>query len=934
MNRRTIIGQSFICIIISLLSGYCHAQFAPETNEMQHVQDIHFPDGNEFVASINDTVVFQIEMDFFIASKYPPKYVPSLCKDGMCFGQGSTINNSQTFPTLTINVNLEVKSDQSFGTWGLHIADHVAWADSFPMLAHIYINNAAVVENAGNDDILWCHESETYNYVKLDEPPKCPPLSSEMAPTEIGTLTVYVDNYMVQSQPAWTCKVIINRIRLKCVHLQQTEEPQRESIESVSVEECQQWYTNKTCKHGTMEKFGDDGSSWMTDNGLKVNYNHWFRVCVKGKHQDYTSYNCLMNEVPITYQAPFTELFSAATGSLPLSTLATHGTMRAFKTIAWSAESSDNFMHVCRKVISLTLRVTKTTYQDLKAASQHKALHGAHTPTNDTVYQFMAVDKSAVMYVVEEKDRTTLKAIEAGSCGDEYTDTFTSNSLVLQYVADSYLVMIGKARYTGANHHPTFSGFHQHPLYVKADEHTNAQRSSVASSALMCGVVNMKSDTHECQNGTAVSKRRKREVNPEVPDIIQARLDYLEAKQKKKSEEWVRQLAHQTCLQQRRVHFLQTMQLDIEPSDTFSSYAKRRVHVVPRGDIHALQHCVRISCTKLHVIPSLKTTHAPMQSLYENKGVFISENMVFSRPIVQFNQSGDTVTAQLQHKYYLNPYLTHITRHEKKEQRESKENGVPYVQFFQVCDQYYIFEENEFVSTVEVGEAGTEQHLVREFKNGLPEYRLEVAGADNQNGISGSSISMLIKSFATFTTAHLTVPEASFYGLRKSSYYTQEAVLSQVHTLQDAIAITARLQENALFNEAQYGREEIHATVNTMSEVTTALRDGAIMSGNTIGGFIGSTVGSATGMTVKSFTDIASDGITHLMDSIFSKVMNIIGNVGGIWAIIVTIAVVVAYRRKLNLFDEFFGRKQNKETDEEMESKRWLHDFNKKENFQ
>ena len=32
-------------------------------------------------------------------------------------------------------------------------------------------------------------------------------------------------------------------------------------------------------------------------------------------------------------------------------------------------------------------------------------------------------------------------------------------------------------------------------------------------------------------------------------------------------------------------------------------------------------------------------------------------------------------------------------------------------------------------------------------------------------------------------------------------------------------------------------------------EVTTALRDGAIMSGNTIGGFIGSTVGSATGMT-------------------------------------------------------------------------------------
>jgi hypothetical protein len=876
------------------------------------VQDIHFPGGNEFLASAGDQIDFVIEMAYFNVSNYPDRYIPQLCKGDICLGQDRIIKNrTQPYPTLVIFCQLVVQSDSFYGTWGLYISQHVGMETgrySSPLLAHIHVNKLTQGEKEGRDDILWCHDSETINYVKLDGPPRCPLPQTMAAPTEMGSLTIYVDNYKVQTQPAWTCKVIVHKIRMKCVHLQQTKEPQRDSIESVDVDVCRQWYRDKSCKYGSMTSFGNPGwLSWKTDNPLKVSYNHWNAVCGwGGKPRYYTSYNCLMDEVDITYQSPFVSLFSAATGSLPLESLTTHGMKKTFKTIAWSPESSNAFRHVCRKVISLTLRVTKTTYSDRKAASQHKALHGSHIRTNNTVYQFMAADSNAVLYVVQEKDRTSLKAIDAGSCGDEYPDTFVSNSLILQYVTDSYLAISGKARYTGVNHYPTSIDFQHDPEYAKANEHTNSERTSDASDILMCGATNMKSDTHECQGGKAVSKRMKREVNPEIPDIIQARLDYLEAKQIESSQEWVRQLTHQACLEQRRIHFLQTMQLDIDPSATFSSYAKQHVHVVPRGDIYSLQHCVRLDCTTIHVIPSLKTTYPPMREVYEEKGVFISEHMAFYRPIVQFIHTVKTVTAQLQTKHYVNPYLTYVTRYDKKKHRESKENPVLDIKFFEICGQYYIFEENILVSTVKVAEAGTEQHIIREYTKHRVNYSEEVDG-------SGQTISMIIKSFATFAPAHLTVPEAAFYGLRKASYYTQDAILSQVYSLRDAIAATMRLTDTVIYTEAQVGREDIHSTVNMMGDILGGLRDISVAGGEAIGGFVGSAIGSATGMAVESFTDMAASGISTFMDSIFSRVVQIIGIVGGYWAIVVTLIylAIAGYKKNFNIFAKSSDTKGN-----------------------
>ena len=909
------------CLLLSLVLSSCSTQFAPETDEVQHVQDIHFPDGNEFTAAVNDTVTFQIDMENFNGTEYPAGSVPALCKDGLCFGQASMLNDSSPVPgyfTLFVTVRLVITSGTEYGTWGLYYTGRVEGAYHSPLLALIHINNVTLVERDGKHDILWCHDSESFSYVKLDGPPECPTPKVKTAPTEMGSLTVYVDNYKVQTQQAWTCKLIVHTIRVKCVHLQQTREPQRDSINSVDLDTCRQWYRDKRCKSGVMTSFGDPGTlSWKTDNPLRVSFNHWNSVCGwGGKPRYFTSYNCLMDEVAITYQAPFVDLFSAATGVLPLASLNTHGVKRPFKTIAWSNESSWAFMHVCRKVISLTLRVAKTTYGNRRTASQHKALHGLHIPTNNTMYQFMATDSNAVMYMVQEKDRTSLKAVDAGSCGDEYPDTFTSNSLILQYVSDAYLVINHKARYTGVNHHPTSVGSGQNPVYAKADVHVNLWRTSDPSDLLMCGAVSMKSDTHMCRGGKAVNKRPKRQVNPEIPEIIQARLDYLEAKQLNSSDEWVRQLTHQACLEQRRIHFLQTMQLDIDPSATFSSYAKQHVHVVPRGDLHSLQHCARIDCAAIDVVPSLKTTYPPMRDVYSDKGVLISATMAFYRPIVQFTHTGKTVTAQLQTKHYVHPYLTFVTRYDNKKHHESKENAVLDVKFFEICGQYYIFEENTLVSQVKVADAGTEQHLIREHTRNQLKYSDNVVKAGNNNTPSsdGSVISMLIKSFATFAPAHLNVPDAAFYGLRKASYYTQDAILSQVHSLRDAIAATVRLQDAVIYTEAQIGREDIHSTVNMMGDIFGGLRDVSIASGEAIGGFFGAAIGSTAGMAVESFTGMATHGITTFMDSVFTRVVQIIGIIGGYWAIVVTLVymAIAAHKKNWNIFISSSDRKGNR----------------------
>lgn len=880
--------KTVICTLL-LAVPLCCAQFAP--NDDENMYDIHFPEGNEFVAQINDSIKFRIELEDPNGNLDASKgFKTLLCKDGICETQPSHMLKNTT--VVIIKCDLTIKASNFYGTWGLHVNNYKT--NNPPISAHVHIIDALKLKKKQTGDILWCHESETLNYLKLDNPPECPMPRKKHAYVETGSLTVYVDNYQVQSQPAWTCKLLVHRVRLKCVHLQQIPEPLSDSIEPVDVEVCRQWFTKKSCEYGNMESFGE-GSSWKTDNALKISYNHWFSVCgVGGKPRYFTSRNCLMDRVPITYQAPFVNLFSAATGTLPLTALATHGMKTPFKTIAWSPKSSQAFKHVCRKTISFTSRVTRTIYVDINAASHHKALHGYTVPDNNTVYQFLSTDKQAVLYVAYEKDRTTLKALHAGHCGDEYRDTFTSNSLVLQFVSDSYLALSKTARYTGVTHHPTMIDYHDDHRYSSASKHVNLWRTADASDLLICDVANITSETHFCHNGTAQPRtRRKRKATlHELLDITQARLDYLEHKQAEYSAEVARQLTYQSCIEQRRIHFLQTMQLNIDPSATFSSYTKSAVHVVPRGDLHSLQHCVRLDCATIEVVPSLETTYSPLRKVYEDKGVFISERLVFSRPIIQFTHAGQTLTAQLQTKHYVNPHLTFVNRCNRKG-RGSLENAVIDVKFFEICGQYYIFEENRLVSTVKVAEAGSEQHIIREYKEKRATYR----ESSNSSVSTNSSSSMLIKAFATFAPVHLEVPEAAFYGLRKSSYFTQDIIFSQVRTLQEAIAATVRLQDAMMYTEAKIGREHIHSTVNTMGDIIGGMRDASIGAGKAIGDFVGSTIGSGTGMIAKSFADKASKGIATLMKSLFWLVFEIIGIIGGYWAIVATCIFLMIIRR-------------------------------------
>lgn len=918
-KRKVSVGLHLSVLLIIMIS--CHAQFAPESDNMEYVPDVHFPTGNEFTASIGDTVTFPVVLENFNFTFCEIKTCrPMLCNHKTCFVQEMKVTENNK--TLEIDCKLEVDYRSFYGTWGLHFdntkfgmqqnADMEHFANiefkniqgRTPAIALIHINNATHVANAATPDILWCHDSDTFKYVKLDDPPTCIGPEKNKGYTEMGTLTVYTDNYKVQTQRAWTCQIIMHTIMVKCVNLQQTKVPQRDSIQSVDVDVCKQWYTDKSCQYGSMSSEGDSGGLfWKTDNPLKVRYNNWWGVCgIKGKPRYFKTGNCLMNEVDITYQAPFFDLFSAATGWLPLDTLTTHGAKRAFKTIAWSPKSSEAFMHVCRKVISLTVRVAKTTYSNMNAASEHKALLGLHIPNNDTVYQFMSTDESAVLYVAKEKDRTTLAALHAGSCGTEYPDTFTSNSLILQYVSESYLSIQGKARYTGVKHHPTLLGFHEDPLYSKANHHTNLWRMSNVSDTLMCGAVKMKSATHVCKDGNAVKKRERRQVNPQVPDIIQSRMDFLDAKQIMWSEKILKQTMYTSCLQQRQIHSLQTMQLEIDPSATFSSFTTQNVHVVPRGDIHSLQHCARLHCTNLYVVPSLETTFRPMHDVYKNKGVFISEHFAFYKPILQFNNTGHTVTGQLKTKYYLDPHLSFVGRQRKEEQFKSKENPVVDVKFFQICGKYYIFEKNKLISTVKVSDAGTEQHLIREYKKNRLMYRETHANENNYS--SGTSVPMQIKTFATFAPVHLSLPKANFYGLRKASYYSQDAVLSQMYSMRDAIAATVRMQDAFMYTEAQIGRENIHSTVNFMGDVLDGALDVSVAGGKAAGGFLGSLAGSAAGLAVESFTGVAGHAITTFMDSIFARVVQIIGILGGYWAIIISSVYcgIAAYKRNWNIF--------------------------------
>ena len=909
-------------LLINILFVSTHAQFAPGDNGQQPPQDVHFPNGNEFAASIGDIVRFNIELDNYKNFKCKTSCTPMLCKDTTCLIQiydltqdlnqpkgpgtieSANIRDQSQGWTMSVQVRIPVTGPSPFGTWGLYFSAKPSLAQSTPLFALVHINNKTEVNRQAASNILWCHESETLNYVKLDEPPECPNLNDKVSPSEVGTLTVYVDNYNVQTQPAWTCKVMVHSVKVKCVHLQQTKEPQRDTMQPVPVDVCMQWHRDKSCQYGSMTSFGDMGElSWSTDNPVQVNYNHWWSVCgIHGKPRTFTSRNCFMEEVSITYQSPFLDLFSAAVGVLPLETLTAHGAKKRFKTIAWSEESSAAFRHVCRKVISLTVPVVKTTYANMKAASNHEILKGAHRPTPDTMYQFMTTDDHALLYWAKEKDHTTLAAIHAGSCGDEYPDTFSSNYLVLQYVSNNNLVLNGKARYTGVKHHPSLQISQDDASYAKAHTHTNLWRTANVSDHLMCGIVKMNSDTHKCQSSKAVPLRKRRAVNPEIPEIVQARLDYMETKLLKWSEQCVRKMMHEACLQQRRIHSLQKMQLEVDPSATFSSYSKQNVRVLPRGDLHSIQHCVRLDCNKFFVVPSLRTTYKPLQDVYKDKGVFISDTMAFYRPIVQFNYTGTTVTAQLQDKHYVNPYLTHVARKGQIKQYGSKENPTLDVKFFEMCGQYYIFEENLLVSTVAVGEAGTEQHLVRENKKNHPTYRERIDGEVNIT--SKTSLSMKIKSFATFTPVHLSLPKAAFYGLRKASYYTQDAMLSQMNSLRDAIAATVSMQDAVMYMHAQIGREQIHSTVNIMGDILDGIVDVSVAGGKAIGGFVGSVLGSTAGMAVESATKIVGRGLSSFMDSVFTRVVQIIGIVGGYWAIVVTLVYVgiATYKKNWNIF--------------------------------
>ena len=100
-------------------------------------------------------------------------------------------------------------------------------------------------------------------------------------------------------------------------------------------------------------------------------------------------------------------------------------------------------------------------------------------------------------------------------------------------------------------------------------------------------------------------------------------------------------------------------------------------------------HCQEYSCSTLMVIPSLKTTYPPMRDVYIKKGVPLSDDIVFTRPIIQYSSFGIDITMQLKREDCAWPYLTFLVRQPKY---HLKKNLVPDIMVFEICGDYYIFE--------------------------------------------------------------------------------------------------------------------------------------------------------------------------------------------------------------------------------------------------
>lgn len=128
-------------ILISLIAGSC-AQFAPDGAQVHRVQDIHFPEGNEHSASVGDTVTFHIELGNINMNPV----VPWLCKDNKCIGLYYTPVAVGSTTTILIRATIHIKSDEFFGTWGLHFAGNARFAAESPLLALIYIHDVKRVE--------------------------------------------------------------------------------------------------------------------------------------------------------------------------------------------------------------------------------------------------------------------------------------------------------------------------------------------------------------------------------------------------------------------------------------------------------------------------------------------------------------------------------------------------------------------------------------------------------------------------------------------------------------------------------------------------------------------------------------------------------------------------------------------------------------------
>lgn len=407
-------------------------------------------------------------------------------------------------------------------------------------------------------------------------------------------------------------------------------------------------------------------------------------------------HNCLLTPEKIVYRYPFHSV-ETTFGSFPVLNVSNGGWQGGSSTLIWDKKEIEA---TCPYILWETLAVSKTTFTDMEHLDTAPRL-----PTGDRVeivYHFRSDLKGLVFSTHNGQvyNVSNLLHNDDLACVEDNGETFlTKGELLLQYQSNDDVRKDHQLLYADVSHVPSNPGMiNTHPGYNTTRIHLSHPFLGLNINTLRALLQHRGMPTRGISGGFSIPTRHNRRNKRQTPqeDINLERLDYIQDE----LSTAIANISMSLCETQQKVFDLNVQRLDVDPSDTLSIFMKRRIKVERKGDIFALLQCLEIPTDKITLIPSLRTNYPPLLTIYDRKGVHISEDLCFSRPMGQFDHMGQTVTAQLvsPNEVDVIPFFTEKCRHEKyKKGRNSdrQETG-----FFRLGNRTHIYMNHKYKGSI------------------------------------------------------------------------------------------------------------------------------------------------------------------------------------------------------------------------------------------